>query len=66
VAAETRHGQIVVRRFAAPPPHRTLALVWRRRSSFGAVLAPLAATLRAAYAAAAAEPERPRAVAKAR
>ncbi|MFI5183401.1 MAG: hydrogen peroxide-inducible genes activator [Vicinamibacteria bacterium] len=50
VAAESRRSQIVVRRFADPAPHRTLALVWRKRSPFGPAMRPLATTLRRAYA----------------
>jgi LysR family transcriptional regulator, hydrogen peroxide-inducible genes activator len=50
VAAESRRGQIAVRRFGEPAPYRTLALVWRKRSAFRAALKPLAAVLRAAYA----------------
>jgi LysR family transcriptional regulator, hydrogen peroxide-inducible genes activator len=49
VAAESRRGRIRVRRLAKPAPYRTIALVWRRRSPFGAALKPLAATLRRAY-----------------
>ena len=49
VAAESRRGGIAVRRFEEPAPHRTLALVWRKGSAFGAALRPLAASLRDAY-----------------
>jgi len=49
VAAESRRGRLKVRPFAKPAPYRTLALVWRRRSPFGAALKALAATLRKAY-----------------
>ena len=49
VIAEKRRGRMRMRSFAKPAPYRTLALVWRRRSPFGAALKPLAATLRKAY-----------------
>ena len=50
VAAESRRGQIVMRRLEKPVPYRTLALMWRKRSPFGAALEALAAVLRKAYA----------------
>ncbi len=61
VSAEQRRSAIAVRAFAAPEPSRTLALVWRRKSAFAAVLQPLAETLRQAYAAAGAQAAPPRA-----
>jgi len=44
----TRAG-LQLREFAAPAPHRTIALVWRRHSPLAGALEKLAATLRAAY-----------------
>jgi LysR family hydrogen peroxide-inducible transcriptional activator len=49
VPTESRRAEIVIRRFAKPVPHRTIALVWRKRSPLGAVLRRLAATMRSAY-----------------
>jgi LysR family hydrogen peroxide-inducible transcriptional activator len=49
VASETRRGGLVARRFRAPAPHRTIALVWRPASPHGPALRELAATLRAAW-----------------
>jgi LysR family hydrogen peroxide-inducible transcriptional activator len=46
---ESRRARMRVRRFAAPAPARTIALVWRARSPLAEVLRPLAATLRGAY-----------------
>ena len=40
VAAENRDGTLVIRRFTAPEPHRTIVLVWRKQSPL-AVLAEL-------------------------
>lgn len=42
-----RTGNLVVRRFAAPPPSRTIALVWRSSSALSSFLRELADTLRA-------------------
>jgi LysR family hydrogen peroxide-inducible transcriptional activator len=53
VASETRHADLSIRPFAAPAPHRTLALVWRRRSPVGPALRQVAATIRNAYPASA-------------
>jgi LysR family hydrogen peroxide-inducible transcriptional activator len=48
VQAERRAG-LVLRPFADPTPHRTLALAWRRRSPLGPALRTLAGTIRGAY-----------------
>jgi LysR family hydrogen peroxide-inducible transcriptional activator len=58
VPSEAERAGLRVRPFAAPAPARTLALVWRRRSPIAPALRRVAATLRAAYPAAAA-PEQP-------
>jgi LysR family hydrogen peroxide-inducible transcriptional activator len=50
LATELRRGGLAVRRLAAPEPHRTLALVWRRSSPLGPALRQVAATLREAAA----------------
>jgi LysR family hydrogen peroxide-inducible transcriptional activator len=42
-----RTGNVVVRRFASPPPSRTIALVWRSSSALSSFLRELADTLRA-------------------
>ena len=49
---ENRRGQLIVRAFAPPGPGRTLVLAWRRGSALRAPLARIAATIRAALAAA--------------
>jgi LysR family hydrogen peroxide-inducible transcriptional activator len=49
VAVENRRGALVVRRFAAPVPARTLVVVWRPRSPLAAALRPVAATLGEAF-----------------
>lgn len=43
---EARRADLEVRRFAAPAPARTIALVWRARSALAGVLRPLASTMR--------------------
>lgn len=48
-ATEARRAGLRVRRFAAPVPHRTIALVWRRRSPCAPAFRDIAATLRQAY-----------------
>ncbi len=48
VATEGRRGDIRVRRFVSPAPHRTIVLAWRRRSPLDAALRQLATTLREA------------------
>jgi LysR family hydrogen peroxide-inducible transcriptional activator len=50
VAAETRGGDLRVRKLAAPTPHRTIVLAWRKRSPMAPSLRTLAATLRGAAA----------------
>ena len=47
--AEVRRGELTMRPFARPAPHRTLALIWRPRAPVGDALRQLAATIRAAY-----------------
>ncbi len=47
LSVENRRAQLKVRRFAAPEPGRTLALVWRRGSALGGPLTTMAATIRA-------------------
>lgn len=49
VATEVARAGLRVRRFAAPAPHRTIALVWRRRSPVGPAMRSLAAALRQHY-----------------
>ncbi len=49
VPTETRRSDLRVRPFAEPAPHRTVALVWRRRSPLGAALREVAAIMRKAY-----------------
>lgn len=57
VATEAKRADLLIRRFAAPAPQRTLALIWRRRSPLAPALRQLASRARAAYTAAA--PPRP-------
>jgi LysR family transcriptional regulator, hydrogen peroxide-inducible genes activator len=52
VPTESRRAKIAIRRFAKPVPHRTVALVWRKRSPLGAALRRFASTMRSAYPAA--------------
>lgn len=49
IPSESRHADVRVRRFADPEPHRTIGLVWRRRSPLAPALREIAATLRRAY-----------------
>lgn len=49
IAAETRHADLVLRRFTAPEPKRTLVLAWRRHSPFGPSLRQVAAVLAESY-----------------
>ena len=49
VPTESRRAEIAIRRFAKPAPHRTVALVWRKRSPLGTPLRRLAGTMRSAY-----------------
>jgi len=46
---EAQRAGLRVRVFAAPVPHRTLALVWRKRSPLAPALRKLATTIREAY-----------------
>jgi LysR family transcriptional regulator, hydrogen peroxide-inducible genes activator len=48
LAAEIRGTDLRARRFVRPAPHRTLALVWRKRSPLGEVFRALAREVRAA------------------
>jgi LysR family hydrogen peroxide-inducible transcriptional activator len=50
VATETARSELRVRPFSSPVPHRTLALVWRRKSPLAPALAELARGIREAYA----------------
>ena len=49
VPTEAQRAGLRVRAFATPVPHRTLALVWRRRSPLAPALRKLASTIRGAY-----------------
>jgi LysR family hydrogen peroxide-inducible transcriptional activator len=49
VATEAERSGLRIRAFARPAPHRTIALVWRRRSPLAPALRKLAGTIRAAY-----------------
>jgi len=42
VGVENRRGQLEVRPFTAPAPHRTIALIWRPQSPFGETFRELA------------------------
>lgn len=46
---EAQRAALRVRRFVAPAPHRTIALVWRKRSPLEPALRKVAATVRGAY-----------------
>ena len=48
VEVENRRGQLAIRRFRPPVPHRTIGLAWRRGSGLRDALRALAATARAA------------------
>jgi LysR family hydrogen peroxide-inducible transcriptional activator len=48
VPVENRAGQLEIRRFASPAPHRTLALIWRPQSPFAETLRALAASFETA------------------
>ena len=50
VATEAKRAALRVRPFAEPAPHRTIALVWRKRSPIGDALRKIARTAREAYA----------------
>jgi LysR family hydrogen peroxide-inducible transcriptional activator len=49
VRAEVPRGRLAVRRFVAPAPSRTLALVWRPRSPLAPALREVARVLREAW-----------------
>ncbi len=49
VASEAPRAKLRVREFADPAPHRTIALVWRKRSPLAPALHKVAATIRDAY-----------------
>ncbi|HEX8706438.1 MAG TPA: LysR substrate-binding domain-containing protein [Myxococcaceae bacterium] len=49
VPTEVQRSQLSVRPFAEPVPKRTLALIWRKRSSLAVALKQVAASMRAAY-----------------
>src|SRR4051812_25037553 len=49
VATEVQRARLRVREFAEPSPHRTIALVWRKRSPLAEALREVAAALRSAY-----------------
>ncbi len=48
VAVENRRGQLEVRPFTAPAPHRTIALIWRPHSPFAETFLDLAELFRSA------------------
>jgi LysR family transcriptional regulator, hydrogen peroxide-inducible genes activator len=49
VETETQRAELKVRPFAQPAPHRTIALVWRKRSPLGPSLRTVAREIREAY-----------------
>jgi LysR family hydrogen peroxide-inducible transcriptional activator len=49
VKTEAARAGLSVRQFSSPPPTRTIALVWRKRSAIGDALEKLAAVIRDAY-----------------
>src|SRR5581483_8503531 len=49
VATETQRARLSIRAFASPPPHRTIALCWRKRSPLAAAMKRLGVTIRDAY-----------------
>jgi LysR family transcriptional regulator, hydrogen peroxide-inducible genes activator len=49
LATETPRAALRIRPFTQPAPHRTIALVWRRRSPLAAALRPIAAAIKASY-----------------
>jgi LysR family hydrogen peroxide-inducible transcriptional activator len=49
VATEVGRAKLRVRAFARPAPHRTIALVWRKRSPLATALGEVAAVVRDAY-----------------
>lgn len=50
VPTENRRGELRVRRFTAPAPGRTIALVWRRSTPLAPALRAIARTIREVYA----------------
>lgn len=46
---EARRAKLRFRRFSDPAPERTIALVWRRRSSLAPALRRVAEVIREAY-----------------
>jgi LysR family hydrogen peroxide-inducible transcriptional activator len=48
VSVENRRGQLEVRPFVAPAPHRTIALIWRPQSPFAGTFRELAGVFRRA------------------
>jgi LysR family transcriptional regulator, hydrogen peroxide-inducible genes activator len=49
VRTEAQRADLRVRRFGEPAPHRTLALIWRKRSPVAAALREIAGAIRKAY-----------------
>src|SRR5262249_21030229 len=49
VPTEAKGAALQLRPFAAPQPHRTIALVWRKRSPLAAALRQVAEAIRSAY-----------------
>lgn len=49
VATEAKRAGLAVRRFALPAPHRTIALIWRKRSPLAPALRTIASAIRDAY-----------------
>jgi LysR family transcriptional regulator, hydrogen peroxide-inducible genes activator len=49
MATEAARSEVQIRAFKRPAPHRTVALVWRRRSPLGEAPRQLASTIRSAY-----------------
>jgi len=49
IATEAARAGLVVRRLVEPSPHRTIALVWRKRSPLAPALREVAAALRSVY-----------------
>lgn len=60
VDAEARRAELHVRPLAGPSAHRTLAMVWRRRSAIEPTLRLVTAVLRDAHGEESAKPSRPR------
>jgi len=49
VATESARARLRVQAFAEPAPHKTIALIWRKRSALAAAPRQVAATIRDAY-----------------